>query len=71
MIKRKQFTNWARTNFRKAETLRILFSNERLLDINDIYNSQDERVWTIDRADADKKKVGIKQKRKFPQKVIV
>ena len=33
-------------------------------------NSQNDRVWAVDRADADKKD-GIKQRRKFPQKVMV
>ncbi|CAM4836603.1 unnamed protein product [Rotaria magnacalcarata] len=69
-IKRKQFTNWVRTNFRKEKTLKILFSNEKLFDIDGIYNSQNERVWAVDRADADKKG-GIKHKRKFSQKVMV
>ena len=33
-------------------------------------NSQRDRVWAVDRADADKKG-GIKQRRKFPWKVMV
>ena len=33
-------------------------------------NFQNDRVWAVDRADADKKG-GIKQRRKFPQKVMV
>ncbi|CAM4980305.1 unnamed protein product [Rotaria socialis] len=69
-IKRKQFANWVRTNFRKEETLKILFSDEKLFDIDGIYNSQNERVWAVDRADADKRG-GIKEKRKFPQKAMV
>ena len=46
-IKRKQFANWLRTNFRKEGTLRILFSDEKFFDIDDVYNSENERVWTI------------------------
>ncbi|CAF1350541.1 unnamed protein product [Rotaria magnacalcarata] len=69
-IKRKKFANWIRTHFRKEETMRILFSEEKFFDIDGIYNSQNDRVWAIDRADADKNG-GIKQKRKFPQKVMV
>ena len=34
-----------------------------------LYNFQNDRVWAVDRADADKKG-GIKQRRKFPQKVM-
>ncbi|CAF1494370.1 unnamed protein product [Adineta ricciae] len=69
-VKRKQFANWVRTNFRKKETLKILFSDEKFFDIDGVYNSQNDRVWAVDRADADKKG-GVKQKRKFPQKVMV
>ena len=69
-VKRKQFSNWVRTNFRKEATLKILFSDEKFFDIDGVYNSQNDRVWAVDRADADKKG-GIKQKRKFPQKVMV
>ncbi|CAM4951986.1 unnamed protein product [Rotaria socialis] len=69
-IKREKFANWIRTNFRKEESMRILFSDEKFFDIDGVYNSQNDRVWAIDRADADKNGV-IKQKRKFPQKVMV
>ncbi|CAF1373168.1 unnamed protein product [Rotaria magnacalcarata] len=69
-IKRKQFANWVQTNFRKEKTLKILFSDEKLFDIDGIYNSQNERVWAVDRADADKRG-GITHKRKFSQKVMV
>ena len=69
-IQRKKFANWLRTNFRKEDTLRILFSDEKFFDIDGVYNSQNDRVWAVDRADADKKG-GIKQRRKFPWKVMV
>ena len=69
-IKRKKFANWVRNNFRKEETNRILFSDEKFFDIDDVYNSQNDRVWTVDRADADEKG-DIQQRRKFPQKVMV
>ena len=41
--------------------MKILFSSEKLLDVDRIYNSQNEKVREVDRADADKKS-GIKQK---------
>ena len=69
-IKRKKFANWVRNNFRKEETMRILFSDEKFFDIGDVYNSQNDRVWAVGRADADEKG-GIQQRRKFPQKVMV
>ena len=36
--KRKKFANWIRTNFRKEETMKILFSDEKLFDIDGVYN---------------------------------
>jgi hypothetical protein len=65
---RKQFANSVRTNFRKQETLKILFSDEKYFYIDGVCNSQKDRVWAVDRAD---QKGGIKQKRKLPQKVMV
>ena len=56
--------------FRKEKILKILFFDEKLFDIDGFYNSQNERVWAVDRIGADKK-CGIEQKRKFPQKVVV
>ena len=52
-IKRKQFVNRLRTNFRKEDTSRTLFSDEKFFDINGICNSENESVWEINRADAD------------------
>ena len=37
---RVKFPNSIRTNFRKENTMKILFSDEKLLDIDGIYNSQ-------------------------------
>ena len=59
--RRKTFANWIRTNFRKENTMKILFSDEKFFDIDGVCNSQDDRVRAVDRADADKKD-GIKQK---------
>ena len=68
--KRLKFANWIRTNFRKEDTLIFLFSNEKMFDIDGVFNSQNERIWTPSRADADAKG-GIKQIQKFPKKVMV
>ena len=35
-IKRKKFANGVRTNFRKEDTMRILFSDEKLFDIDGV-----------------------------------
>ena len=50
--------------------MKILFSDEKYFDIDDVYNSQNDRVWSINHADADEKG-GVKQRRKHPQKPMV
>ena len=69
-VKRKNFANGARTNFRKQDTMKILFSDEKYFDIDGVYNSQNDRVRAENRADADEKG-GVKQGRKHPEKVMV
>ena len=68
--RRKTFANWVRNHYRKEDTMRFLFSDEKLFDIDGVYNSQNDRVWAVDREDA-KRKGRVKQRRKFPQKVMV
>ena len=68
-VKRKKFCNWIHNNFNKEQTLRILFSDE-MFDLDGVYNSQNDRVWAATRSQADDNG-GKKQKRKFPQKVMV
>ena len=41
---RKRFANWFRSNFRKEQTMRILFSDEKLFNIDGVYNVQNDRV---------------------------
>ena len=68
--KTMKFANSIRTNFRKENTMNILFSDEKMFDIDGVYNSHNDRIWTMNRAAADGKSV-IRRKRKFPQKVMV
>ena len=68
--KRKKFSNWVRTHFRKEDTMKILFSDEKLFDIDGVYNSQNDRIWTVRRVEADKRG-GVQQKQKFPEKVMI
>jgi len=70
IVQRKKFANWVRKNFQKKDTMRILFSDEKLFDLDGIYNSQNDRVWAVDREEANRKG-GTKKQRKFPQKVMV
>ena len=43
----KKFVNWARKKFRKEDTMRILFSDEKLFELDGIYNSESDRIWTV------------------------
>jgi hypothetical protein len=54
--KRIKFANWIRHNFRKEKTLRILFSDEKMFDLDGMYNAQNDRVWAVNRTEADKKR---------------
>ena len=36
--KRMKFANWIRANFRKENTMNILFSDEKMFDIDGVYN---------------------------------
>ena len=63
--KRIKFANWIRTNFRKEDTMRILFSNKKMFSIDGVYNSQNDRIWAVNCTEANIKG-GIRQKRKFP-----
>ena len=49
--------------------MRTLLSDEKFFDIDDVYNSQNDRMWAVDRADANKN-VAL-NRRKFPSKVMV
>ena len=68
--KKMKFANWLRHNFRKEDTLRILFSNEKMFDLDGMYNAQNDRIWAVNREEVDKRGV-VQQKRKFAQKVMV
>ena len=50
--------------------MRILFPEEKKFDIDGIYKPQNVRIQAVNRAEADKKG-GTRQKRKFPQKLMV
>jgi len=68
--KRIMFANWIRHNFRKEQTMKIIFSDEKMFDLNGMYNAQNDRIWAINRSEADAKG-GVKQKQKFAQKIMV
>ena len=47
--KRKRFSNWMRTYFKKETTMKILFYDENMFDIDGVYNLQNDRIWTVNR----------------------
>ena len=53
--KRMKFANWIRTNFRKENMMNTLFSEEKMFDIGGVYNSQNDRIWVVNRAATDAK----------------
>ena len=50
--KRMKFANWLRQNFRKEDTLTILFSDEKMFDLDGIDNAQNHRIWPGNRQEA-------------------
>ena len=68
--KRVKFANWVLNNFSKEDTKKWLFSDEKMFDLNGIYNSQNDRVWAPSRQVADERG-GVHQKTKFPAKVMI
>ena len=69
-FKRKKFANWVRINFKKEGTFKILFSDETIFDIAGVGNVHNNRIWAVNREEANEKG-GRKQKRKFSQKVMI
>ena len=67
---RKKFANWVKTNFKKEGILKILFSDEKIFDLDGVCNAHNNRMWAVDRDKADEKGER-KQKRKFSQKVMI
>ena len=63
---RKKFAHWVK----KSDLSKWLFSDEKIFDIDSVYNSQNDRIWASCRVDADARG-SIKRKRKFPTKVMV
>ena len=49
---RLKFVNWVQTNFRKEDSMKILFSDEKLFNIDGIYDFQND---TVDRSEVDVK----------------
>ena len=50
--------------------MNIRFSDEKMFDIDRVYNSHNDRIWVVNHAAADAKG-GIRRKHKFLQKAMV
>ena len=51
--KRKTFSNWIRTYFKKETAVKILISDEKLSNIDGMYNSQNNCMSAVNRQEAD------------------
>ena len=51
----KKFANWERKKFWKEDKMRILFSDEKLFDLDGIYNSENDRTWTVNGEEANRR----------------
>ena len=68
--KRIKFANWMKNNFRSDDIKRWLFSDEKLFDLDGVYNVQNDHIWAANRQEADAKGE-TKKKHKFPTRVMV
>ena len=41
--------------FRKEDTMTIVFSDEKMFDLDGIYNSENGRIWTVNREEANQR----------------
>ena len=55
---------------REKDTMRILFSGEKMFDLDGIYNSGNDRIWAVNREEANRRG-GKKQQGNFAEKVMV
>ena len=65
--RRRKFVNWGRKKFQKEDTMRILFSDEKIFDLDGIYHSQNDRIWAVNREEANQR-AGKKIARKVCKK---
>ena len=50
--------------------MRIVFSNEKMFDLDSIYNSENVRIWAVNREEANRRG-GKKRQERFTEKVMV
>ena len=59
-----------RKSLKKEDRDKILFSDEKYFSVEGVFNRQNERVYATSRLEADKKG-GIKEKSKYPKRIMV
>ena len=69
-FKRKYLQNGSEKILKKEGTIEILFSDEKIFDIDGVCDAQNNRLRAVDRDEADEK-AGRKQTRKFSQKAMI
>ena len=50
--------------------MRIFFSDEKMFDLDGVYNSENDHIWAVNREEANRRD-GKKQQRKLAEKVMV
>ena len=51
----RNFANWARKRFQKEDAMRIPFFDEKMFDLGGINNSQNDRIWAVNREEANRR----------------
>ena len=69
-LRRVAFSNWIRNNFRKSDTLKFVFSDEKIFAVDGVYNRQNDRVWAVSRRAADEQGA-VRRMSKFPGKIMI
>ena len=68
--KKTKFANWVLSNSIKKDTKNWLSTDKNYFTLDDVYNVQNDRIWTVSREEADKQ-VAMHQKTKFSRKMKV
>ena len=63
----KKFFTWERKKFQKEDTMRIVFSDEKMFDLDSMYNSENDRVWAVNREEVNRRG-GKNSKERFQKK---
>jgi hypothetical protein len=65
-----KFANWVLNNYTKDDIKTLLLTDEFFFDLDGVYSRQNDRIWAVNREQANKKGV-VQEKTKFPIKVMV